>query len=170
MTEKRPYRTWRTGIETFTIMEAHPYHKADIWWTIRVQENTRLRTIYSGPYAEKSMPMTKDELHEQLISEGAFPDTPKSGVSAMGWCLTRRCASRLPATCKSYGHKGLELVTIWTTMRIDRTAVAVRAHSVMRPLSVRGKDASHAKTTEDESTRRGACEIAARPGRLCSGV
>jgi hypothetical protein len=31
MTEKRPYRTWRTRTETFTIMEAHPYRKADIW-------------------------------------------------------------------------------------------------------------------------------------------
>jgi hypothetical protein len=27
MTEKRPYRTWRTGTVTFTIIEAHPYHK-----------------------------------------------------------------------------------------------------------------------------------------------
>lgn len=25
---KRPWRTWRTGTETFTIIEAHPYHKA----------------------------------------------------------------------------------------------------------------------------------------------
>jgi hypothetical protein len=24
MTEKRPYRTWRTGTVTFTIIEAHP--------------------------------------------------------------------------------------------------------------------------------------------------
>ncbi len=25
---KRPWHTWRTGTETFTIIEAHPYHKA----------------------------------------------------------------------------------------------------------------------------------------------
>jgi len=25
---KRPWRTWRTGTETFTIIEAHPYHKS----------------------------------------------------------------------------------------------------------------------------------------------
>ena len=25
---KRPWRTWRTGTETLTIIEAHPYHKA----------------------------------------------------------------------------------------------------------------------------------------------
>ena len=25
---KRPWRTWRTGTETFMIIEAHPYHKA----------------------------------------------------------------------------------------------------------------------------------------------
>jgi hypothetical protein len=28
MTEKRPYCTRRTGTVTFTIIEAHPYHKA----------------------------------------------------------------------------------------------------------------------------------------------
>ena len=28
MTEKRLYRTWRTGTVTFTIIEAYPYHKA----------------------------------------------------------------------------------------------------------------------------------------------
>jgi hypothetical protein len=30
MTEKRPYRTWRTGTVTFTILEAHLYHKANV--------------------------------------------------------------------------------------------------------------------------------------------
>jgi hypothetical protein len=32
MAEKHPYRTWRTGTEAFTIIEAHPYHKAVKWW------------------------------------------------------------------------------------------------------------------------------------------
>jgi hypothetical protein len=27
MAEKRPYRTWRMGTETFTITDAHPYHR-----------------------------------------------------------------------------------------------------------------------------------------------
>ncbi len=25
--DKRPFRTWRTGTEHFTITEAHPYHR-----------------------------------------------------------------------------------------------------------------------------------------------
>jgi hypothetical protein len=36
MTEKRPYRTWRTGTVTCTIIEAHLYHKANVMDSSRV--------------------------------------------------------------------------------------------------------------------------------------
>ena len=36
MIAKRPYRTWRTGTVTFTIIEAHLYHKADVMASSRV--------------------------------------------------------------------------------------------------------------------------------------
>jgi hypothetical protein len=56
-----------------------------------------LRTIYSGPYTEESIPMTKDEIHEQLISEGAFPDTPKSRGLSNGMVLNAEMCEQ--ATC-----------------------------------------------------------------------
>ena len=61
-----------------------------------MQENTRLRTIYSVPYAEKSMPMTKDELDNDSSARALSLARQRAGVSSMGWGLTRRCASRLP--------------------------------------------------------------------------
>ena len=36
MTEKRPYRTWRTGTVTCTIIEVHLYHKANVMDSSRV--------------------------------------------------------------------------------------------------------------------------------------
>ena len=36
MTEKRSYCTRRTGTVTFTIIEAHPYHKANVMDSSRV--------------------------------------------------------------------------------------------------------------------------------------
>jgi hypothetical protein len=36
MTEKRPYCTRRTGTVTFTIIEAHLYHKANVMASSRV--------------------------------------------------------------------------------------------------------------------------------------
>jgi hypothetical protein len=36
MTEKRPYRAWRTVTVTFTIIEPHLYHKANVMDSSRV--------------------------------------------------------------------------------------------------------------------------------------
>jgi hypothetical protein len=44
MAEKHPYRTWRTGTEAFTIIEAHPYHKAVKWWIA----GTKKRSIWTS--------------------------------------------------------------------------------------------------------------------------
>ena len=88
-----------------------------------MQENIRLRTIYSVPYAEMSMLITKDELHERLVSEGTSPGTPKSRGLINGMVLDAEVCEQ--ATCESCRYKGLELVTIWTTLRIYRAAVAV---------------------------------------------
>ena len=75
-----------------------------------MQENIRLRTIYSVPYAEMSMPITKDELHERLVSEGTSPGTPKSRGLINGMVLDAEVCEQ--ATCESCSHKGLKLVTI----------------------------------------------------------
>ena len=52
-----------------------------------------IRTV---PYVERSKPVTRDELHGRLISEGAFPARQSIGGSSMVWCSTLRCVSRLP--------------------------------------------------------------------------
>ena len=67
--------------------------------------------------------MTKDALHERLVSEGAFPGTPESRGLVNGMVLDAEVCEQ--ATCKSCSHKELELVTLWTTLRIYRAAVAV---------------------------------------------
>jgi hypothetical protein len=48
MAEKHPYRTWRTGTEAFTIIEAHPYHKAVKWWIAGTKKRSISRTTDTG--------------------------------------------------------------------------------------------------------------------------
>jgi hypothetical protein len=80
--------------------------------------------------------MTRDELHDRFIREGAFPGTPKGRglihdlVSGAEVCEQ--------ATCEGCGHKGPELVTP-TRMRLETTGLrSLCAQSVMRRLAVCG--------------------------------
>jgi len=84
----------------------------------------RLRMIHSIPYTKKSMPMTKDELHKRLVSEGAFPGSPKSRGLINGMVFDAEVCEQ--ATCQRDSHRGLKRVTIWTTLRFYRATVAVR--------------------------------------------
>ena len=54
---------------------------------------------------------------------GTSPGTPKSRGLINGMVLDAEVCEQ--ATCESCSYKGLELVTIWTTLRIYRAVVAV---------------------------------------------
>ena len=53
--------------------------------------------------------MTRDELHDRFISEGAFPGTPKGRGFINALVIDAEACEQAP--CEGYGHKGLELVT-----------------------------------------------------------
>ena len=67
--------------------------------------------------------MTKDELHDRLTSEGAFPGTPEHRELINYMVLDAEVCEQ--ATCAACGHKGLELVTYTDEAGDYRAAVGV---------------------------------------------
>ena len=53
--------------------------------------------------------MTRDELHDRFIREGAFTGTPKGRGRINDLVIDAEVCEQ--ATCEGCGHKGLELVT-----------------------------------------------------------
>ena len=88
--------------------------------------------------------MTRDELHDRFIREGAFPGTPKGRGLINDLVIDAEVCEQ--ATCEGCGHKGLELVKP-TRMRLETTGLrSLCAQSVMRRLSSRGKDEHHSSS------------------------
>ena len=75
--------------------------------------------------------MTRDDLHERLVSEGAFPGTPQRRGLINGMGLDAEVCKQ--AACESCGHQGLECVTYTDDAGDYRAAVAVcpRCHEAM---------------------------------------
>lgn len=67
--------------------------------------------------------MTRDELHDRFIREGAFPGTPKGRVFINYLVIDAKVGEQ--TTCEGCGHKGLELVTYTDEAGDSRAAVAV---------------------------------------------
>ena len=67
--------------------------------------------------------MTRDELHDRFISEGAFPGTLKGRGLINDLVIDAEVCAQ--ATCEGCGHKGLELVTYTDEAGDYRAAVAV---------------------------------------------
>jgi hypothetical protein len=54
--------------------------------------------------------MTRDELPDRFIREGAFPGTPKGRGLINDLVIDAEVCKRAP--CEGCGHKGLELVNL----------------------------------------------------------
>ena len=54
--------------------------------------------------------MTRDELHDRFIREGAFPSTPNGRGLINDLVVDAEVCEQ--ATCEGCGHKGLELVNL----------------------------------------------------------
>ena len=67
--------------------------------------------------------MTRDELHDRFIREGAFPGTTKGRGLIHDLVSDAEVCEQ--ATCEGCGHKGLELVTYTDEPGDYRAAVAV---------------------------------------------
>jgi predicted methyltransferase len=79
--------------------------------------------ILTARCVERSKPMTRDELHDRFIREGAFPGTPKGRGLINDLVIDAEVCEQ--ATCEGCGHKGLELVTYTDEPGDYRAAVAV---------------------------------------------
>ena len=67
--------------------------------------------------------MTRDELHDRFIREGAFPSTPKGRGLINDLVIDAEVCEQ--ATCEGCGHKGLDLVTYTEEAGDYQAAVAV---------------------------------------------
>jgi len=79
--------------------------------------------ILTARCVERSKPMTRDELHDRFIREGAFPGTPKGRGLINDLVIDAEVCEQ--ATCEGCGHKGLELVTYTDEVGDYRAAVTV---------------------------------------------
>jgi hypothetical protein len=79
--------------------------------------------ILTARCVERSKPMTRDELHDRFISEGALPGTPKDRGLINYLVIDAEVCEQ--ATCEGCGHKGLDLVTSTDEAGDYRAAVAV---------------------------------------------
>jgi len=65
--------------------------------------------ILTARCVERSKAMTRDELHDRFIREGAFPGTPKGRGLIHDLVSDAEVCEQ--ATCEGCGHKGLEPIT-----------------------------------------------------------
>ena len=84
--------------------------------------------------------MTRDELHDRFISEGALPGTPKGRGLINYLVIDAEVCEQ--ATCEGVVIRGWSSSP--TRMRLATTGLQLLcAQSVMRRLSSRGKDEHH---------------------------
>ena len=69
-----------------------------------------MRMILTARCGERSKPMTREELHDRFIREGAFPGTLKGRGLINDLVIDAEVCKQ--ATCEGCGQKGLELVNL----------------------------------------------------------